>query len=1738
MGIELDAYKVRTDQTIIRLQALKDITSRIGLLVSAAQFGVAKYKTADKTAEKIDDSLFTIKNLLTVAGFVSPLKTPVTALQRVLDRIEPPVDKIDDKFDEISGKDDTSTPATEGDGQFVENVETGLTAAGLTLAVVSDSLTLRIRQLEIASEATGSFRQAIDVATRSAEVWSGTYTALNSAIEAQMAARNAVIVGVESLYTNVKAEVDAFLAVLEDIDFGQILGGLVDLEEIGKIFDFLKTPLSAAESLLAPIQPLLNAVDFLIGLIVNPVIDFVIETLNLDNILEATEAAIDALIPSINLLDAFEQLIQPLQDFLLEYIVDALGTIPLLDTVESAFFGGVVGEADLGPTGWGNDVGNVLVGDDGDDILDALDGNDTILGGGGNDVIIAGAGSDLLNGGAGDDLFYFGASFTEYELLRDPDTGDIIVSHLAPQTAVNTGIDTLVALDDGDHVVFTDISFTGAELNNARIGGSVLNGDQGGVPTDDLLFLNSSRPENRINGFHVANGLLGDDRIFGSIEADQLNGGPGDDVLVPGRGDDQANGGTGTDTFQVLRGANSRLRVDLINGTSFGQGQDTLSSVENVVASPDQDHTVRGTDGANAIYTGDGVDIITGRAGNDTIDAGGDDDYIIGGAGADVINAGAGGIDVMVSGSAAVAGISDHYIGGDGFDWVSYTSSANTIRFDISDQGDDPNHMQVFNAFMGEVENSGAVRINGADRTITRFDLNGNEVTTDTTDGVEGFMGSDLADVLLGAPDVTSLHGAGGDDTIRTGGSTNIFGGTGDDLIYVEEVEGGSTALQVDGGGGSDTISLDDVSDARWFFNVNTAIALTLRAHKTTVEGEDLRNAGDVFFNVKPRDFSELSFGNFADHVIFEPGGSFPVVFRMLDGNDRFDAENGFADVHAGNGNDIGNFDGGGGGIFRGDAGDDYAVFNDAGTDNAALMGADTDFVQIERFRGHADGSTGYDTISFDVAFSSRIVVDLAAGTVTSFKGVPSSNADQVNMTLENFEVLIATEFNDLIDGSAQSEQILGRGGNDTLRGAGGNDKLFGGTGNDTLEGGGGDDLLHGGAGDDRLDGGAESDTASYAWARPGGIDGAIFANTFGSVSVSLSTGTAMGVFGTDTLISIENVIGTGANDILLGNELDNMLSGGAGNDNLEGLGGDDVLITGSGDDTVSAGAGDDTVVVGLGNKNLNGGSGFDTLDFGTVSGAISLNLGTGTYTGSLIDRSPRWADLDPDGDGIAESDGTEARIFNSVALTPLDVFEANPIQSNSADDLSRVLPTLGDHEFSAFQIALVDIETSAFGSFIDFERVIGGDSDDAFTGTGAANQLSGGAGQDNLTGLAGNDELSGGLGNDTLNGGADDDTLDGGAGNDSLLGGAGFDLAIFAVASTEVNISQADGPLTLFSSEGDDTVDGIESFRFTDATLTLAQVLALPPVGQQVTGTAGNDTINGDAGDDTLIGQGGNDSILGLGGDDGVFGEAGNDTLSGGDGNDSIAGADGDDVVNGGAGNDNIGGGFGNDTINGGDGDDIMGAGFGDDSVVGAAGNDVVAGGAGNDTLSGGSGDDSMSGSFGNDLINAGGGADDIGGGAGQDTIDAGAGNDRVGAGEGDDSVFGGDGNDFLAGGGRNDTIDGGAGNDTINAGAGNDVITGGTGADQFVFASFFEGEADVVTDFEDGIDSFFIRRFDPDTGIENITNGGNGLAGFVAAMNIIDTAAGAQMTVNGNTILVEGITAAQLTVDDFQFL
>ncbi|WP_422419840.1 retention module-containing protein [Pseudomonas sp. GZD-222] len=168
----------------------------------------------------------------------------------------------------------------------------------------------------------------------------------------------------------------------------------------------------------------------------------------------------------------------------------------------------------------------------------------------------------------------------------------------------------------------------------------------------------------------------------------------------------------------------------------------------------------------------------------------------------------------------------------------------------------------------------------------------------------------------------------------------------------------------------------------------------------------------------------------------------------------------------------------------------------------------------------------------------------------------------------------ITYQAGDTLSGTINDDVLVAANTATTLNGGEGNDVLVGGNGNDSLNGGNGNDLLIGGLGNDLLDGGAGIDTASYA-----------SASSAVTVNLNLAGGQNTGGAGTDTLASIENLIGSDYHDNLIGNSSANLLMGGKGNDTLSGGGGDDVLIGGQGNNSLSGGTGADTFLWQQGNS-------------------------------------------------------------------------------------------------------------------------------------------------------------------------------------------------------------------------------------------------------------------------------------------------------------------------------------------------------------------------------------------------------------------------------------------------------------------------------------------------------------------------------------------------------------------------
>lgn len=154
------------------------------------------------------------------------------------------------------------------------------------------------------------------------------------------------------------------------------------------------------------------------------------------------------------------------------------------------------------------------------------------------------------------------------------------------------------------------------------------------------------------------------------------------------------------------------------------------------------------------------------------------------------------------------------------------------------------------------------------------------------------------------------------------------------------------------------------------------------------------------------------------------------------------------------------------------------------------------------------------------------------------------------NLATQADDRLTGSRQTDTLDASGGDDIVYGIQGNDTINGGAGNDllnggtdkdALFGGQGNDTLRGSNGQDSLYGGSGDDRLHGGKGEDA----------------------------------------------LYGEGDNDVLLGREGNDLLNGGAGADTLHG---------GTGNDDLRGSIGDDTMLGGKGNDALNGGNGNDQL--------------------------------------------------------------------------------------------------------------------------------------------------------------------------------------------------------------------------------------------------------------------------------------------------------------------------------------------------------------------------------------------------------------------------------------------------------------------------------------------------------------------------------------------------------------
>ena len=458
-----------------------------------------------------------------------------------------------------------------------------------------------------------------------------------------------------------------------------------------------------------------------------------------------------------------------------------------------------------------------------------------------------------------------------------------------------------------------------------------------------------------------------------------------------------------------------------------------------------------------------------------------------------------------------------------------------------------------------------------------------------------------------------------------------------------------------------------------------------------------------------------------------------------------------------------------------------------------------------------------------------------SAGDGTTYYELVHSGVQSQMLDLEVTEgntYIAGQYFFSLASGGATDGVINGTDADNILTGGAGNDTIYGMSGNDQLDGGGGADLLYGGIGNDLYfvvdnndtifeDAGGGTDTIQSsityslvslpnvenirltgtaninatgndhsnmlisnggANVLNGGIgtDIASFELSHAAVTASLLTNSATGD-GSDTFISIENLVGSIYNDSLTGNNSNNVLDGLNGVDTLTGLGGADIYMVDNVGDVVVEAAGD----------------GIDTV-YSSVTYTLSANVehlqlyGTLAIngTGNAADNVIRANNMDNTLSGLSGNDQITGEDGNDTA-----VYRGNFSDYTISYDGATALFTV--HDNVAGRDGTDSVKSVEFFQFADVTKtaadviplvpmVRNGISflPDRYAGPATTAwgqpihfQFIGDSSNEVVQGTAYNDFINVAGGDDAVNGGAGQDVIDGGVGSNFLTGGEGIDI-------------------------------------------------------------------------------------------------------------------------------------------------------------------------------------------------------------------------------------------------------------------------------------------------------------------------------------------------------------------------
>lgn len=506
--------------------------------------------------------------------------------------------------------------------------------------------------------------------------------------------------------------------------------------------------------------------------------------------------------------------------------------------------------------GLGDDT---LAGGGGDDLISGGDGNDHVFLGSGNDRVLWAPGddNDTVEGQGGSDTLDFqGANVIENITISAVGKRISFFRDVASVTMDLRGVETLLfhALGGSDAITVNALSTTDAERILIDLEGVLGSGVGDGVA--DVVHVHGTEAADKI----VVSGSASSVKVAGLPWQVRVNHSETMDLM-------RIHGNGGKDRVDASGVAAGALQIQL----DGGDGNDSLIGSANadlILAGEGKDE-VRGGRGNDTVLLGDGSDLFVWKAGDgsDVIEGEGGTDRLdlTGRSSGESFNISANGGRINLNANGVLLDVNDverlSLLGGQGADTFSIGNLDGTdlqrIDIDLAEKrgkgavdtvtiaGTTSDDIILLSASKGVISVGGlsaTTLIHGAsgqDRLVINGSLGVDVIDASLLPAVKmqlEFRGGDGNDILLGSggedifvwnpgDDNDTINGRGGKDILEFFGSAvtetvNIFGSgqqlrLSRDVANIQITTNMVEQIQFHAGGGSDTITIGDLSDTR-----------------------------------------------------------------------------------------------------------------------------------------------------------------------------------------------------------------------------------------------------------------------------------------------------------------------------------------------------------------------------------------------------------------------------------------------------------------------------------------------------------------------------------------------------------------------------------------------------------------------------------------------------------------------------------------------------------------------------------------------------------------------------------------------------------------------------------------------------------------------------------------------------------------------------------------------------------